>query len=155
MKNALEMLAALPCPPDYVLIHDGARPFISQKVIADCIAAVRQYGSAVCALPCTDTAVRAQSGFVSEAVEREGLFTLQTPQGFSFPNCSPPTGRSPRPIISPTIRGMEKIRRAAPPVRGNARNRKLTFAEDFMTEEYRTASASTRTPSARTANTSF
>lgn len=139
VKNALEMLAALPCPPDYVLIHDGARPFISQKVIADCIAAVRQYGSAVCALPCTDTAVRAQSGFVSEAVEREGLFTLQTPQGFSFPELLAAYRKiSPEDSFTDDSGVWKKY--VAPPrlFGGDARNRKLTFAEDFMTEEYRT-----------------
>lgn len=31
VKNALETLAALPCPPDYVLVHDAARPYVSQK----------------------------------------------------------------------------------------------------------------------------
>ena len=82
VKNALEALAALPCPPDYVLIHDAARPFVSQKVIHDCIDTVRQFGSAVCALPCTDTAVRAENWFAAARVERENLYTLQTPQGF-------------------------------------------------------------------------
>ena len=47
VKNALGLLAALPCPPDYVLIHDAARPFVSQKIINDCIGTVRQVGSAV------------------------------------------------------------------------------------------------------------
>ena len=82
VRNALEALAALPCPPDYVLIHDGARPFVTQKIIDDCISTVRQFGSAVCALPCTDTAVRAESGFIRETVPREGLWRMQTPQAF-------------------------------------------------------------------------
>ena len=84
VKNALEVLAALPCPPDYVLIHDAARPFVSQKIIDDCVKTVRAHGSAVCALPCTDTLVHAQNGIIAGSYDRETAFTLQTPQGFGF-----------------------------------------------------------------------
>ena len=53
VKNALEALAALPCPPDFVLIHDAARPFVTQAVIDGCIDGAIKNGSAVCAVPCT------------------------------------------------------------------------------------------------------
>ena len=84
VKNALEVLATLPCPPDYVLIHDAARPFVSQKIIDDCVKTVRAHGSAVCALPCTDTLVHAQNDIITGSYDRETAFTLQTPQGFGF-----------------------------------------------------------------------
>ena len=139
VKNALEHLAALPCPPGYVLVHDGARPFVSQRVIADCIETVRQFGSAVCALPCTDTAVRAESGFIAQGVEREGLYTLQTPQGFSFPELLA-AYRKIAPEDNFTDDSGVYKKYVAPPrlFKGEARNRKLTFAEDFSMDGYRT-----------------
>ena len=139
VRNALEALAALPCPPDYVLIHDGARPFVTQKIIDDCISTVRQFGSAVCALPCTDTAVRAESGFIRETVPREGLYTLQTPQGFAFPALLAAYRKIAESDAFTDDSGVFR-RYAAPPrlFRGDPANKKLTFPEDFDVEEFRT-----------------
>ena len=139
VKNALRLLAALPCPPDYVLIHDAARPFVSQKVINDCIDTVRQFGSAVCALPCTDTAVLAESGFISDTVERDKLFTLQTPQGFAFAPLYEAYGKITGSDAFTDDSGVYR-KYVAPPrlFLGEKANVKLTFAEDFQMETYRT-----------------
>lgn len=67
---------------EIVLVHDAARPFVSQKIVADCIASVKKYGSGVCALPATDTTVLAQDGRIINAPPRGEVFTVQTPQGF-------------------------------------------------------------------------
>ena len=139
VQNALEALAALPCPPDYVLVHDGARPFVTQRIIGDCIRTVRQFGSAVCALPCTDTAVRAESGFIRETVPREELYTLQTPQGFAFPALLAAYRKIADGDAFTDDSGVFR-RYAAPPrlFRGDPANKKLTFPEDFAVEEFRT-----------------
>ncbi len=139
VQNALEALAALPSPPDYVLIHDAARPFVTQKIIDDCIRTVRMFGSAVCALPCTDTAVLAEGGFIAKGVERDKLFTLQTPQGFSFPELLAAYRKTGDEENFTDDSGV--FAKYAAPVRlftGDRRNRKLTFAEDFAMEEYLT-----------------
>lgn len=139
VKNALEALAALPCPPDLVLVHDAARPFVSQELIGRCIGTAARCRSAVCALPCTDTAVRAADGFAVQRVEREGLFTLQTPQGFSFPALLAAYRK-----IGPEDRFTDDsgvwAAFVAPPklVAGERGNVKLTFAEDFAMDGYRT-----------------
>jgi 2-C-methyl-D-erythritol 4-phosphate cytidylyltransferase len=66
-----------------VLIHDGARPFIDAKDIKACIVAAQNYGAAVSAVPARDTIKRADSsGFISETVDRNGLWHIQTPQAF-------------------------------------------------------------------------
>lgn len=67
---------------DIVLIHDGARPFLSRKLILDCIESVERYGSGVCALPFTDTAIVAKDGKIVRRTDRDELFAVQTPQGF-------------------------------------------------------------------------
>ena len=65
-----------------VLIHDAARPFVTQKIISDCIASVNRFGSGVCALPATDTTVLAEDGMIKSVPARAEVFTVQTPQGF-------------------------------------------------------------------------
>ena len=67
---------------DIVLVHDAARPFVTRKIIEDCIACVREFGSGVCALPATDTTVLAENGCIASVPARRDVFTVQTPQGF-------------------------------------------------------------------------
>lgn len=70
------------CTGDIVLIHDGARPFVTRKIIEDCIACVRQNGSGICAVPVTDTIAVTDGGKISDVPERASLCSIQTPQGF-------------------------------------------------------------------------
>jgi 2-C-methyl-D-erythritol 4-phosphate cytidylyltransferase/2-C-methyl-D-erythritol 2,4-cyclodiphosphate synthase len=70
--------------PDLVLIHDGARPFVSHRLITDCIDALGSHDGALAALPLTDTIRRGASGLAGETVPRDGLWRAQTPQAFRF-----------------------------------------------------------------------
>jgi len=70
---------------EIVLVHDGVRPFLSQKMIADSIDAAREYGAAITAIPVYDTIKRVDtSGLVSQTIDREGLWRVQTPQAFRY-----------------------------------------------------------------------
>ena len=70
---------------EIVLVHDGVRPFLSQKMIADSIDAAREYGAAITAIPVHDTIKRVDtSGLVSQTIDREGLWRVQTPQAFRY-----------------------------------------------------------------------
>lgn len=79
----LEALAAQDTP-DLVLIHDGARPFVSARLISDCIAALNRHEGALAALAMTDTVRRGQDGMAGETIPRDGLWRAQTPQAFRF-----------------------------------------------------------------------
>ncbi|MFW6076166.1 MAG: 2-C-methyl-D-erythritol 4-phosphate cytidylyltransferase, partial [Hyphomicrobiales bacterium] len=70
--------------PDLVLIHDGARPFVSASIISHVIAHLDRHGAVIPALPITDTLKRARGNLVVETVDRTGLWAVQTPQGFRF-----------------------------------------------------------------------
>ena len=70
---------------DIVLIHDGARPFVSQKIIEDGILYAIKFGAAACGVKPKDTIkLRAQSGFSSGTLNRDELFSVQTPQCFRY-----------------------------------------------------------------------
>ncbi|CCB65299.1 IspD/IspF bifunctional enzyme (2-C-methyl-D-erythritol 4-phosphate cytidylyltransferase (MEP cytidylyltransferase, MCT); 2-C-methyl-D-erythritol 2, 4-cyclodiphosphate synthase (MECPS, MECDP synthase)) [Hyphomicrobium sp. MC1] len=81
--RGLEALASS-SPPDLVLIHDAARPFVSAKTISKVIAALGGRPGALAALPVTDTLKRAADGIVTDTIARDGLWRAQTPQGFHF-----------------------------------------------------------------------
>jgi 2-C-methyl-D-erythritol 4-phosphate cytidylyltransferase len=71
-------------PPETVLIHDAARPFITAGMVRETIRAAREHRAATVAVVLADTLVKGSSGFVKGFVERAGLFRVQTPQGFGF-----------------------------------------------------------------------
>lgn len=65
-----------------VAIHDGARPFVTQEVLAAAIERAAQCGAAAPAIPVTDTVKRAHDGLVEATLDRDTLFAVQTPQVF-------------------------------------------------------------------------
>jgi 2-C-methyl-D-erythritol 4-phosphate cytidylyltransferase/2-C-methyl-D-erythritol 2,4-cyclodiphosphate synthase len=72
--------------PDIVLVHDAARPFASQNLIARAIDAAARTGAAIPALSVTDTIKRIDAGGTIEAtLERNAIRLVQTPQAFAFP----------------------------------------------------------------------
>ncbi|MBY0137893.1 bifunctional 2-C-methyl-D-erythritol 4-phosphate cytidylyltransferase/2-C-methyl-D-erythritol 2,4-cyclodiphosphate synthase [Paracoccus yeei] len=69
----------------HVLIHDGARPLVSDAVIRGVVDALRAGAQAAApALPVSDALWRAEGGQVTATASREGLFRAQTPQGFAL-----------------------------------------------------------------------
>ena len=77
VKKALDRVTG-----DIVLIHDGARPFLSRGLISNCIESVKKYGSAICAVRTTDTTAIVEDGFIKEVPPRSTVYSVQTPQGF-------------------------------------------------------------------------
>jgi len=70
---------------DLVMIHDGARPFLTPDLIGDGLKAVGETKSAVAAVPVKDTIkLAADEKLVGETLQREKLWAAQTPQIFSF-----------------------------------------------------------------------
>lgn len=81
-ESVAQGLAALPEEAALVVVHDGVRPFVTPPLIEAVIAEARASGAATAGLPLTETVKRGLDGWVKETVEREGLFTIQTPQAF-------------------------------------------------------------------------
>lgn len=70
---------------DIVLIHDGARPFVDYKIIADGIRYAKLYGASACGVEPKDTIkLIDKSGFSKETLNRSDLFCVQTPQCFKM-----------------------------------------------------------------------
>ncbi len=76
-------LDALPPECDWVLVHDGARPFVTPRMIEDGLAAAAATGAAIAVVPAFDTVKRiAGDGRVVETLDRSELAMVQTPQVF-------------------------------------------------------------------------
>ncbi len=69
---------------ELLAVHDGARPFPSQKLLRDVLKAGARTGAAAPAIPVKDTIKRAQGGVAQETLDRSTLFAIQTPQVFEY-----------------------------------------------------------------------
>jgi 2-C-methyl-D-erythritol 4-phosphate cytidylyltransferase/2-C-methyl-D-erythritol 2,4-cyclodiphosphate synthase len=71
---------------DVVLVHDAARPFVSEEVITRAIRAAAEYGAAIAAMPVSDTVKRIErrepAQVIVETIPRESVVLAQTPQAF-------------------------------------------------------------------------
>lgn len=65
-----------------VLIHDAARPCVSEALITATIAALDEHPAVIPALPATDTLVYERDGQLEAVLDRAGIAGVQTPQGF-------------------------------------------------------------------------
>jgi 2-C-methyl-D-erythritol 4-phosphate cytidylyltransferase/2-C-methyl-D-erythritol 2,4-cyclodiphosphate synthase len=78
--------AAVPADADVVVVHDAARPFVSQALIARTVAAAAIHGAAIAALPARDTIKLGEpdgaATFVRSTLPRGSIFLAQTPQAF-------------------------------------------------------------------------
>ena len=75
-------LHAVPASSEIVLIHDAVRPFVTGDEIARVSQAAAEYGAASVAIQTVDTLRRVSGGRFGPTVSREGLYRMQTPQGF-------------------------------------------------------------------------
>lgn len=81
-RLGIEALAAH--APAKVLIHDAARPFVPQDLISHVIAWLDRYPAVIPGMPVSETIKFAPGGIVSHTIDRAGMWTAQTPQGFAY-----------------------------------------------------------------------
>lgn len=118
----------------HVLIHDGARPFVSRRIIDDVIAALDTADAAAPALPVTDALWSGDAGMVAGGVTRDRLYHAQTPQGFLTEAIRAAHARAddtlPDDVGAARAQGIA-VRITA----GSADNFKVTTPEDFTRAE--------------------
>ena len=127
--NALKSATA-----DIVLIHDGARPYVTRTVIEGCIESVKRNGSGICAVECRDTVATIKNGKVINVPNRDTLRQIQTPQGFFRENITCAYERAfeeESPSYTDDSSVFARYCGAPYLCEGSRENIKLTYAEDF------------------------
>jgi 2-C-methyl-D-erythritol 4-phosphate cytidylyltransferase/2-C-methyl-D-erythritol 2,4-cyclodiphosphate synthase len=135
--------------PDFVAIHDAARPFVRPADIAACLEAASAEGTAgaVLGVRLADTLKRAGSdGTIVDTVPRADLWRAQTPQIFRYASllqahrASAPLGESERTALTDDAAVAERAGLKVVMVEGSEDNRKITNVDDLrMAMETRTA----------------
>ena len=82
--HGLRALATTAVAEDRILIHDGARPFVSQRILTDVLAALEQYDAVDTVIDSADTKVFVDGGRLSSIPARSRIKRGQTPQGFRY-----------------------------------------------------------------------
>ncbi len=122
--------------PDFVLIHDAARPLVSAKVIAAVIAALE--GGAEGALPmvaAADTLRRMDAHGHFTLVSRENLYRAQTPQGFIYARILAAHRQHAATEVTDDVALAELAGMTVAMVEGEEKNIKVTRKEDFALAE--------------------
>lgn len=117
-----------------VLIHDGARPFITENDIINCIEGVIQYGCCVLGVPVKDTIkIVDDKRNVVDTPERKKLWAVQTPQSFYYNTILDAHKKAKKDNIVATDDSMlvERIGEKVHMIMGNYRNIKITTIEDL------------------------
>ncbi len=82
-QDSVELgLAKLDGDAEYVLVHDGARPFASYKLIDDVLVGCRDVEACIPALSLSDTIKEVEGEFITKTLDRSILKRVQTPQAF-------------------------------------------------------------------------
>ncbi|MGB2706306.1 MAG: 2-C-methyl-D-erythritol 4-phosphate cytidylyltransferase [Candidatus Omnitrophota bacterium] len=117
---------------DFVLIHDGARPFVSRDLVKRVFLAARKSGAALCATPMKQTVKRAgENFFVSETPRRKFLWEAQTPQGFKKDLISKAYREAKDRGVTDDASLVEKLGHKVKIVKGSSGNIKITTPEDL------------------------
>ncbi len=117
-----------------VAIHDAARPFVSDAVIARSVEAALRVGAAAPALPMRDTVKQVQEDFVAATVPRDRLAAVQTPQVFrrdAFIQAFAAIPKEEYPELTDDCMVMERAGQPVMLVEGEQTNRKITTQEDL------------------------
>ncbi len=83
-SSVLNGVLELPIETSYIAVHDGARPFITPKLINDVFTMAENHGAAIPAVPVKDTIKIARSNEITDTPDRRTLFAAQTPQVFEL-----------------------------------------------------------------------
>ena len=125
---------------DILMIHDGARPFVTEEMIRTSVMTAEKYGACTAAVPAKDTIkVVDKEGFGIDTPDRSTLYQVQTPQTFRrdvILAAHEHFRKEPRPgITDDTMLVEEYLQQRVAMVPGDYRNLKLTTPEDLVVAE--------------------
>ena len=122
---------------DYVLIHDGARPFVNQDIIRRCMQEVQKYQACVVGMPVKDTIkIADEEGHAKQTPDRKNVWMIQTPQTFSYAliyEAYEEMLKTEDTAITDDAMVLERIKgKKSKLIEGSYRNIKITTPEDLL-----------------------
>lgn len=139
VRNAVLYLSSLEGDDeDLIAVHDGARPFISEKLIRRILSSAEKYGAAAPALHITDAVKKCSGSFITSSLDRNSLVRVQTPQVFSRRKLIDVySSLNPGDCYQDDVEPYVMMQNRCFITEGDENNRKITFPEDLEKKEMR------------------
>lgn len=119
-----------------ILIHDGARPLVTDDIIVRVAEALKNFDSVTCAVKVKDTVKRIDGqGMVSDTVDRSALVSVQTPQGVNVAVFLSALEAGDPAAFTDDTSVMESVGTPTKTVEGDYKNIKITTPEDLAVAE--------------------
>ena len=85
-RQESSFIGIMACPEniDNVLIHDSARPFVTENMINDSIEMLKQYDAVNISVPSSDTVINVKNNIINLVLDRREIYLSQTPQSFKY-----------------------------------------------------------------------
>ncbi len=135
VQNGLSQISS---KTEIVLIHDGARPLVTEKIIERCVNGAKEFSAVSAGVPIKDTIkIMKDDGFVDFTPKRENVWITQTPQAFKLKIIKEAHRFAAEKNILGTDDAMlvEEMGREVKMVLGDYENLKITTPEDLITAE--------------------
>lgn len=133
VKNGLEH-----CFGDIVLIHDGARPFVTKELVNDCIEGAKKYGGVIPVVPSSNTVCKCDEEKVVDYLGKDCIHGIQTPQAFKTELIKKAYALAGDRTFNDDGEVYKTFIGELYTVCGDEKNIKLTYPEDFsLKQEYR------------------
>ena len=129
-ESVARALGAVMPQADCVLVHDAVRPFVSASEVRAVVSATQRTGAAALAIPATDTMRYGSDGRFGVTVSREGLYRMQTPQGFRRQVLDRAVAAATE-TATDEVALVQAIGQSVAIVPGHRKNIKITTAEDW------------------------
>ena len=126
------LIAAKNLSPDKVLIHDVARPAVSEDIITNIILAINEETGAAPGLPISDAIWKVSDGEIEKTLDRNFLFRAQTPQGFPYSKILKAHEEQSDQMAFDDVELANKIGLKVILKTGHRDNMKITTPEDFL-----------------------
>jgi len=124
-------LGALGKDIDYVLVHDGARPFIKKKVVERILEQLRKHPSVICAVSPSDTLKYVEKKHVKATLSRGKVLCVQTPQGFKKKLLIDAYAKLGKRLAFDDAQAVEYLGRRVKVIEGDVDNIKITYPQDL------------------------
>jgi 2-C-methyl-D-erythritol 4-phosphate cytidylyltransferase len=133
-ESVRHALRAVPAPVEIVLVHDAVRPFLAPDAVQAVVEGARTHGAAALAVPVADTLRRGTDGTFGDTVPRNGLYRMQTPQGFRrawLEQAHRAVASAPEPVATDDVQLVQQSGHEVQIVEGSPRNFKITTPGDW------------------------
>ena len=124
-------LSALDKDIEVVLIHDGARPFVSKKVVTRMLSELKSHDAVICGIRAPDTVKLLKGSFVKKTLKREDIFLAQTPQGFRKDLLLSAYRKFGRRNLTDDSQFIELAGKKVKVIEGDSSNFKITYLKDL------------------------